>query len=51
MRGEVAYCWIWNGDGLTYSEDPPADLERTPMREALSIDEFLRRAAMAFGNG
>lgn len=51
VRGKVAYWWFWDGDGLTYSEDPPDDLESMPMREVLAIDEFLRRAALAVGDG
>ena len=44
VRGDVAYWWFWNGDGLTYSAEPPADGERMPFREVLSVEEFLRRA-------
>jgi hypothetical protein len=43
VRGDVAYWWFWDGDGLTYSTDP-AGSEHMPYREVLSAKEFLRRA-------
>ncbi|MCV0396594.1 MAG: hypothetical protein K5872_12870 [Rhizobiaceae bacterium] len=44
VRGDVAYWWFWDGEGLVYSADPPAESEHMPYREVLSVDEFLRRA-------
>ena len=43
VRANVAYWWFWDGEGLTYDAEPPAETERFPLREVLSVDAFLSR--------
>lgn len=43
VRANVAYWWFWDGEGLTYDAEPPAETESFPLREVLSIDAFLSR--------
>ena len=43
VRANVAYWWFWDGEGLTYDAEPPAETERFPLREVLSVDAFLDR--------
>jgi hypothetical protein len=44
-RGDVAYWWFWDGDTLTYDADPKIDIDATPVREVMSVKDFLARLA------
>ena len=50
VPGDIAYWWFWDGQGLTYGVEPGEAVESLPLRELLSIEEFLRRAREA-GSG
>ncbi len=43
VRTNVAYWWFWDGESLTYDAAPASEAENFPLREVLSIEEFLRR--------
>jgi hypothetical protein len=45
VRGEVAYWWFWDGDGLTYEAVPRRETDVFPERKVLSRDELIRRLA------
>ena len=44
-RENVAYWWFWDGDTLSYDIDPGPDIENIPLREVMSIEEFMRKIA------
>jgi hypothetical protein len=43
IRGEIAYWWLWNGDGLTYTSAPPQEVGCLPERKVLTLDELVSR--------
>jgi hypothetical protein len=45
VRGEVAYRWLWDGDGLTYEVVPQRKTDVFPERKVLSLDELISRIA------
>ena len=40
-RGEVAYWWFWDGEGLSYDVELAEGQDRLPMREVMSAERFL----------
>ena len=45
-RGNVAYWWLWDGDGLTYKVDLDGSYDAYPRREVPTVAEFLRDIRM-----
>ena len=44
-QGDIAYWWLWNGQGLRYETELTPEAEKYPMREVMSAEAFLRRLA------
>ena len=42
-QGDVAYWWLWDGDGLTYAVGLSDEQAGLPMREVMSAERFLER--------
>ena len=40
-RENVAYWWLWDGDGLRFSTAPDHEFDRVPLREVLSAERLL----------
>jgi len=41
-KGEVAYWWLWDGEGLKYVTELDEDGINLPLREVMSVDRFLQ---------
>ena len=46
-RGEVAYWWFWDGEGLSYDVELAEGQDRLPMREVMSAERFLAQLTEA----
>ncbi|HHX89846.1 MAG TPA: hypothetical protein GX700_08785 [Paracoccus sp.] len=40
-RENVAYWWLWDGDGLRFSTAPDHEFDRVPLREVLGAERLL----------
>lgn len=44
-RGEIAYWWYWDGEGLRYDADPSDAPDDMPAREVMTAKAFVERLA------
>ena len=42
-QGNVVYWWLWDGEGLRFETDLDPANDRLPMREVMSLDNFMAR--------
>jgi len=44
-QGGIAYWWLWDGEGLSYTTELDEKTSDLPMREVMAMDRFMEKLA------